>query len=128
MNGPRDHHTKWSKSDKNESRSVVSDSLWPHGLYTVHGILQARIQEWVAFPSSRGSSQHRNQIQVSCIAGRFLPAEPQRKPDKQLTCTSLITWNLKHDTNDQNKNRLTDIENKLLLTKTKEMGWERGIN
>ena len=128
MNGPRDHHTKWSKSDKKESRSFVTDSMWPHGLYKVHGILQARIQEWVAFPSSRGSSQHRNQIQVSCIAGRFLPAEPQRKPDKQLTCTSLIMWNLKHDTNDQNKNRLTDIENKLLLTKTKEMGWERGIN
>jgi len=27
--------------------------------YTVHGILQARILEWVAFPFSRGSSQHR---------------------------------------------------------------------
>ena len=95
MDGPRDHHTKWSKSDKNESRSVVSDSLWPHGLYTVHGILQARIQEWVAFPSSRGSSQHRNRIQVSCIAGRFLPAEPQRKSDKQLT---YITYNVESKT------------------------------
>ena len=38
--------------------------------YTVHGILQARILEWVAFPFSRGSSQPRNQTQVSCIAGR----------------------------------------------------------
>ena len=28
--------------------------LWPCGLYTVHGILQARILEWVAFPFSRG--------------------------------------------------------------------------
>ena len=28
--------------------------------YTVHGILQARILEWVAFPFSRGSSQHRD--------------------------------------------------------------------
>ena len=28
--------------------------------YTVHGILQARILEWVAFPVSRGSSQPRN--------------------------------------------------------------------
>jgi len=35
------------------------------------GILQARILEWVAMPSSRGSSQPRDQIQVSCIAGRF---------------------------------------------------------
>ena len=39
--------------------------------YTVHGILQARILEWVAFPFSRGSSQPRDQIQVSHIAGRF---------------------------------------------------------
>ena len=40
--------------------------------YTVHGILQARILEWVAFPFSRGSSQPRDQTQVSRIAGRFL--------------------------------------------------------
>ena len=37
----------------------------------VHGILQARIPEWVAFPFSRGSSQPRDQTQVSRIAGRF---------------------------------------------------------
>ena len=39
--------------------------------YMVHGILQARILEWVAFPFSRGSSQPRNQTWVSCIAGGF---------------------------------------------------------
>ena len=39
--------------------------------YTVHGILQARILEWVAFPFSWGSSQPRDGTQVSCIAGRF---------------------------------------------------------
>ena len=38
---------------------------------TVHGILQARILEWVAFSFSRGSSQPRDQTQVSCITGRF---------------------------------------------------------
>ena len=37
--------------------------------YTVHEILQARTLEWVAFPFSRGSSQPRDQTQVSCIAG-----------------------------------------------------------
>ena len=37
--------------------------------YTVCGILQAKILEWVAFPFSRGSSQPRDQTQVSCIAG-----------------------------------------------------------
>ena len=39
--------------------------------YTVHGILQARILEWVAFPFSRGYSQPRDQTQVSHIASRF---------------------------------------------------------
>ena len=34
-------------------------------------VLPARILEWVAMPSSRGSSQPRDQSQVSCIAGRF---------------------------------------------------------
>ena len=38
---------------------------------TVHGILQARILEWVAISFSRGSSQPMNQTQVSRIAGRF---------------------------------------------------------
>ena len=48
--------------------------------YTVHGILQARILEWVAFPFSRGFSQPRVRTQVSHIAGGFLPAEPPGKP------------------------------------------------
>ena len=39
--------------------------------YTVHAILQARILEWVDFPSSNGSSQPRDQTQVSRIAGGF---------------------------------------------------------
>ena len=57
------------------SFSVVSDSLRLHGLYlpgsSVHGILQARILEWVAISFPRGSSQPRDRIQVSLIAGRF---------------------------------------------------------
>ena len=39
--------------------------------YTAHGILQAKILEWVAIPFSRGFSQPRDETQVSCIAGRF---------------------------------------------------------
>ena len=38
---------------------------------SVHGILQARILEWVAMPSSRRSSQPRDGTWVSCIADRF---------------------------------------------------------
>ena len=45
--------------------SVVSNCLQPHELYSllgssVHGVLQARILEWVAIPLSRGSSQPRD--------------------------------------------------------------------
>ena len=39
--------------------------------YTVHGILQARVPEWVAFPFSRGSSPPRNRTQVFRIADGF---------------------------------------------------------
>ena len=38
---------------------------------SVHGVLQARILEWVAISSSRASSWPRDQTQVSCTAGRF---------------------------------------------------------
>ena len=37
----------------------------------VHGILQARILEWVAIHFSRGSPRPRDRTQVSCIEGRF---------------------------------------------------------
>ena len=48
--------------------------------YTVHGILQVRILEWVAFPFSRGSSQPRDQTQVSHIAGGFFTSWATGKP------------------------------------------------
>ena len=38
---------------------------------SVHGVLQARILEWIAISFSRGSSQPRNRTLVSCISGRF---------------------------------------------------------
>ena len=49
---------------------------------SVHGILQARILEWVAIPFSRGSSWPRDWTQVSCITGRFFPSEPPGKPQQ----------------------------------------------
>ena len=39
--------------------------------FSVHGILQARILEWVAIPFTRESFKHRDQIQVSLTTGRF---------------------------------------------------------
>ena len=51
--------------------------------FPVHGILQARVLEWVAMPFSRGSFWPRDQTHmssVSCIVGRFFTAEPPGKP------------------------------------------------
>ena len=47
--------------------------------YTVHGILQARILEWVAFSLSRGSSQPRDRTQVSHTAGEFFTSWATRE-------------------------------------------------
>ena len=59
---------------ESESCSVVSNSLGPHG------ILQARILEWVAIPFSRGSSQPRNRTRAPALQVDSLLAEPQGKP------------------------------------------------
>ena len=82
-----------------ESCSIVSDSL--HPLWN----LQARILEWVAFPFSRGSSQPKDQTEISFITGRF-PGEPQRKPNNtgvgspsllhQIFLTQKSNWDLLH--------------------------------
>ena len=62
---------------------VMSDSLQPMDCSlpgsSVHGILQARILEWVAIPFSRGSSQPRDRTQVSCIAGGFFTNRAMRE-------------------------------------------------
>ena len=51
--------------------SVVSNSLWRHELYPLHGMFQASILEWFVIFSSRGSSPSSDQTPISCIAGRF---------------------------------------------------------
>ena len=74
----------------------MSDSLRPHGSlpgFSVHGILQARILEWVAIPLSRGSSQPRDQTRVSCICRQSLyhlryqgsPTREERNATKNIT-------------------------------------------
>ena len=64
--------------------SVVSNSLQPVDCIppgsSVHRLLQARIQEWVTIPFSRGSSPLRNWTLVSCIAGRFFTIWTTWKP------------------------------------------------
>ena len=64
-----------SESDVAQSCPTLCDPLdcSPPGS-SVHGILQARILEWVVTSSSRGSSQPRDQTHVSCVAciGRWM--------------------------------------------------------
>ena len=55
---------------------------------SVHGILQARILEWVAMSFSRGSSQLRDQTRISCIAGRIFTAEPLEKSNEEIKMRS----------------------------------------
>ena len=55
------------------------------------GILQARILEWVAMPSSSGSSRPRNRTQVSCIADGFFTSWATREA---LYCIYFISKNL----------------------------------
>ena len=50
--------------------------------YTVHGILQARVLERVAFPFSRGSANPRIEPRSPTLQADSLPAEPQGKPKK----------------------------------------------
>ena len=62
------HQLKWSEVKVTQSCLTLCDPMDS----IVHGILQARILEWVAFPFSRGSSQPRDCTHVSHTAGGFL--------------------------------------------------------
>ena len=89
------------------SRSVVSDSLRP--LWTIAcqaplfmGILQARILEWVAMPTSRGSSQPRDLTHTSlCLLhsqADSLPLVPPGKPQSyypDLIPVTILIWTYK---------------------------------
>ena len=48
--------------------------------FSVHGILQSRILEWVVMPFSRWPFQPRKGTHISCIDGRFFTAEPWENP------------------------------------------------
>ena len=65
------------------SHSVLSNSATPwtivHQVPMYMGILQTRILEWVAMPSSRVSSHPRDRTWISCTAGDSLPSEPPGK-------------------------------------------------
>ena len=75
------------------SRVWLCDSMEcnPSGS-SVYGILHIRILEWVAVPSSRGSSRPRDQTCSFCIAGEFFTAGPLGKPLSLLLVAVIISW------------------------------------
>ena len=59
---------------------------------SVHGMLPARILDWVAYPFSRGSSQPKDQTGVSCIAGRFFTCWATREAFATPVQSSPYPW------------------------------------
>ena len=68
---------EWGES---QSRSVMSDSLRPHGLYTVRKTFQARRLEWVAIPFSRDVPNPEIELKFPILEADSLPAETPGKP------------------------------------------------
>ena len=80
----------WKRSEVKTTVTQMCQTLCDPMDYTVHGIPQARMLEWVAFPFSRGSSQLRDQPGVSCIEGGFFTSWDTGKPRKTgVGCLSL---------------------------------------
>ena len=108
-------------------------TLWDPMDCTVHGILQIGILEWVAIPFSRGSSQPRDRIQVSRIAGRFFTSwatsEAQRikkqlyfyvlsRNDQKMKCLKMpfiLIWKNQTSRNKFKKFHKANVENCQIL-------------
>ena len=58
--------------------------------FSVHGFLQARILEWVAMPSSRGSSQPRIEPRSPALQADSLKSEPPGNPKKTNISHSIL--------------------------------------
>ena len=99
----------------------MSDSLRPMD-YTVHGILQARILEWVAVPFAGGSFQSRNQTQVSRIADRFFTNWTTRNPEVFSEGPN-PTWTFPGDASGNEPTWEGPLENKM-ATHSSILSWE----
>ena len=99
------------------SHSVVSDFFDPMGCSppssSVHGILQARILEWIAISFSRGSSRPRDQTQVSHIAGRHFNL-----------CATREALKYKNTVSQKTSYRDTELQIQVLTTKISKGGKE----
>ena len=64
--------------------------------FSLHGIFQARIVEWVAMPSSRVSSRPRNQTCISCISciGKWILYWLSHQEKEMATHSSILAWRI----------------------------------
>ena len=79
--------------------------------FSVHGILQARILEWLAISFSRGSSWFRDQTCVSCIADRLFTTEPMGQPQGYKSGTNKEKSLLRQTARNECPGELTDLPN-----------------
>ena len=95
-------HDNCIKEVRWKSLSCVQLFVTPCNI--VHGILQARILEWVVFSFSRGSSKPRDWTQVSGIAGRFFISWATREaPIKETQEQSICYVSEKQSRNKEEK-------------------------
>ena len=87
---PRRENAGWIYTNQDQPLNESCPTLCDPTDCIVHGILQARILEWVAFPFSRGSSQPRDRTQVSRIAAWFFTSWATR--EAQLVILSHPIW------------------------------------
>ena len=83
---------------------------------SVHGILQARIPEWVAMPSSRGSSQPRDQTPVSCSIETNRKLVKTRRQRNMFQSKEQVKTSEK-ELNEMERSNLLDKEFKAMLIK-----------
>ena len=112
----------WPKCESESESEVVSDSLQPVDCSppssSVHGILQARVLEWVAISFSRGSSRPRDRTQVSHIAGRHFNL-----------CTTREALKYKNTVSQKTSYRDTELQIQILTSKIsreeRKPGWKK---
>ena len=99
--------------------------------FSIHGILQARILEWVPMPSYRGSSWPRDQTRVSsisCTAGRFFTAHSpgeHRHNNNYLKCKWPKCSNQKTQNGYKNKTPICAIYKRSTLDLSTNTDWKR---
>ena len=86
---------EWNESVSPQSCPTLCDSMdRSPSDYSVHGIFQARVLEWITIPFSKASSQPRDRTQVSCAAGRFFTIWATKETQSESVWLEKRGWSL----------------------------------